>query len=405
VTTVFRLDLATGELHDRRRTPHGGLIARAHLTRVGVFQYTMPDGTSRRELRHPEDVFSADSLATYPHAPVTVDHPGRVDTKNWRDHAVGHVAGPVKREGDFVSGELTVEDSDAIARAESGKLQEISCGYQCGIDPTPGTYDGQEYDVRQKDIRINHVAMGPSGWGRMGPEVRLRLDGGSAVSGLVAGVHYVRADSSSPEGQPMTDDEKKALEKAQADADQANKDLEKARADAKDAKNEAEKLAAKTREDAATIAKLTAEKEVLKLQVSRETTDQRASEAAAATEKLVEETIQLRSDARELVGADWKYAGKSNDQVRREVIKALEPDMKADALEGPALVAVYDLAVSHARKVAGANAHLRTTVTGPLDTSDAAGGDAAKARAAMIAKKTDAWKKKPSRIDRSKGAK
>ena len=391
MTTVFRLDLATGQLQDRRRTPHGGLIARANLTRTGVFTYAMPDGSSRRELRHPDDVFAADSLATYPHAPVTVDHPGRVDTKNWRDHAVGHVAGAVKREGDFVSGELTVEDSDAIARAESGKLQEISCGYQCGIDATPGTYDGQDYDVRQKDIRINHVAMGPSGWGRMGPEVRLRLDSGAGVSGLHDPAHYVRADSSSPEGQPMTDDEKKALEKANADADQANKDLEKARADAK------------TREDA--IAKLTAENEVLRLQVSRETTDQKASEAAATTEKLVEETIQLRSDARELVGADWKHAGKSNDQVRREVIKALEPDMKADALEGAALVAVYDLAVSHARKVAGANAHLRSTITGPLDTTDAAGGDAAKARAAMIAKKTDAWKKKPSRLDRSKGAK
>ena len=37
--------------------------------------------------------------------------------------------------------------------------------------------DGTPYDRVQRNIRYNHVALGPRGWGRMGPRVRLRVDG------------------------------------------------------------------------------------------------------------------------------------------------------------------------------------------------------------------------------------
>jgi hypothetical protein len=40
----------------------------------------------------------------------------------------------------------------------------------------PGVWQGQHYDAVQRKIRGNHVALGPKGWGRAGPEVRLRLD-------------------------------------------------------------------------------------------------------------------------------------------------------------------------------------------------------------------------------------
>lgn len=179
---VYRLDLSSGSIGQKRRTPQGGLIADANLTRTGVFEYRDSNGGTRRELRHPDEVFHPDSMATYPLAPVTVDHPGRVGPHNWKEHAVGTVGPDVRQNGHFVTGEIHIQHQNAMDRALDGDLKEISCGYHCDVDPTPGVYQGKPYDVAQKNMRINHVAIGPEGWGRMGPETRMHLDAGAAVS-------------------------------------------------------------------------------------------------------------------------------------------------------------------------------------------------------------------------------
>lgn len=53
------------------------------LTRVGIFEYQNPDGTIRRELRLPEEVFAPESLASYKGKPVILTHEaGMIDTEN-----------------------------------------------------------------------------------------------------------------------------------------------------------------------------------------------------------------------------------------------------------------------------------------------------------------------------------
>ena len=47
-------------------TPEGYLKDRPILTSCGIFEYTNPDGSTRRELRLPEDVFAPDSLRIVP---------------------------------------------------------------------------------------------------------------------------------------------------------------------------------------------------------------------------------------------------------------------------------------------------------------------------------------------------
>jgi uncharacterized protein len=427
---VYRLDIASGEVGERRRTPHGGLLLKAKLTRTGVFDYAMPDGSVRKELRHPDDVFHPDSVATYAHAVVTLDHPGRVNPSNWKDHAVGHVASAA-REGNFMAGEVTLDDAGAIQKAEDGKAQEVSCGYTCGIDPRPGVYDGKPYDVSQKQIRINHVGVGPAGWGRMGPDVRLHLDSAMAVSGAGNGPdlpHYVREhDDANPRGphgeSSMTPEEKAAFDKAQADAAKAQADLEKARADAKDATAAAEKVAAQARADAAELARFRGENEMLRIQVKKETEDSTGAAARALHEKAVEVTIGLRSDARRVFATEsdpegklWKHDGKTNDAIRREVIKEIAPDMDVDKLDATerkdaqgqklmnALESVYDMAVQSHKRVDAAQKQLAQTVTAGLrgDGSDDDEPDAPSAREKMIKKKQDAWKLTPKRIDRGR---
>ena len=60
------------ETSPAEKTAEGFLIARAPLTSVGVFTYRNADGTPRRELRLPEEVFSEESLATLKLKPLTL---------------------------------------------------------------------------------------------------------------------------------------------------------------------------------------------------------------------------------------------------------------------------------------------------------------------------------------------
>lgn len=160
-----------------RKTGAGGLRVDANLTRTGIFTYQTPNGP-RREYRPNDEVFKADALDGFRGAPVTVGHPGLVTPANWRTLSVGHVGDDVRADGSFVAASVIIQDADTIAKVERGELRELSCGYDVDLDETPGTTpEGERYDAIQRNIRGNHVALGPEGWGRAGRDVRLRLDG------------------------------------------------------------------------------------------------------------------------------------------------------------------------------------------------------------------------------------
>lgn len=174
---AFRYDAAPiGAVH---RTPQGGIRVPATLTRTGIFEYLNPDGTTRREYRAPEEVFSEESLATLRGAPVTNLHPAgdRVDAETWRSKAVGHAGEDARKadDGIHIAATVYVQDAATIALVESGERQEISLGYDQDYVAEPGVSpSGERYDGRQTRIRYNHVALVPRG--RAG-SARLRLDG------------------------------------------------------------------------------------------------------------------------------------------------------------------------------------------------------------------------------------
>lgn len=164
------------------RTSQGFLRIDANLTRVGVLLYRNEDGSVRRELRHPDEVFNADSLASIAAAPVTDLHPsdGLVTPDNVGDHRRGHVSDMVTTDSGkrFITAPIYVEDRSLIDLVERGDRRELSPGYTCVLDETPGNWNGERYDAIQRDIRYNHVALGPKGWGRSGSEVALKMDSG-----------------------------------------------------------------------------------------------------------------------------------------------------------------------------------------------------------------------------------
>ena len=166
-----------------RTTKDGYLVANVRVARTGIQIYgghqVDPDGSlglrDRAEVkvyRPPEEVFHQDSLNSYAHRPVTNDHPMELVTAdNWKSLAVGQTGGEVVRDGDWVVVPMVLMDSGMIQAVKAGK-QELSMGYQCLIDPTPGvTADGQEYDVIQRNQRMNHLAVVDAA--RAGPEARI----------------------------------------------------------------------------------------------------------------------------------------------------------------------------------------------------------------------------------------
>ena len=162
------------------RTPQGFLRIDANLTRVGVLLYRNEDGTVRRELRLPEEVFRDDSLTTLGGAPVTDLHPsdGLVSPVNVRELQRGHVSESIEHDERFVNAPVIVQDQALIEMVEKGERKELSPGYTCHLDETPGEWNGEKYDAIQRDIVYNHLAIGPKGWGRSGSEVALKMDSG-----------------------------------------------------------------------------------------------------------------------------------------------------------------------------------------------------------------------------------
>ena len=161
-----------------KRTEQGFFRLRGSLTRVGVLVYKRKDGEVIRELRVPEEVFADESLETLNGAPVTNLHPAEfVNADNSKDLMAGVISeGTVKPDGHLISGNLLITDSSLIGAIDTGKRKEISPGYKVNLEMGEGEWNGERYDAVQRLIRYNHVALGPSGWGRSGPEVSLRLD-------------------------------------------------------------------------------------------------------------------------------------------------------------------------------------------------------------------------------------
>ena len=160
----------------RRRTPEGFLQMRARIGRAGIQDYRAgeiggPAGAASdspvRVYRPPAEVFDPASLASFAGKPVTLDHPpAMVDSRNWKQVAVGHSGSSVERDGQHLATDLVVTDAAAVARAEAGS--ELSNGYWADFDFTPGlTPEGEPYDAVQRNIRGNHVALVDQG--RCGP--------------------------------------------------------------------------------------------------------------------------------------------------------------------------------------------------------------------------------------------
>ena len=234
---VFRCD--DGEkLAKFQRTATGGAIIPARVARTGILRYMQPDGSMRVEYRPEEEVFKADSLASLDRVPVIDfdDHRALVTPDTYSRTTRGTSTGG-RRDGKYVAADLYVEDRATLDSIESGKRSDVSAGYVCRLDFTPGVFEGEPYDAVQRDISFNHVALCPPNRGRSGPDVGLRLDskeGTNMKTIRLDGVdyeygseaHLAKIDSMN---QAKVVDLQKRLDAAEGEKDAAKKESRKNR--------------------------------------------------------------------------------------------------------------------------------------------------------------------------------
>jgi uncharacterized protein len=350
--SVKRFD--SGSLRKPKRLSTGFLRADAFLTKTGVFVYRNPDGTERRELRLPEEVFRADSLQSFETAPLTDDHPSEMLTS---DNAAAHVKGAVsevRADGSLVRGTVTVYDSALITKMSAGKV-EVSCGYECDLDHSPGTWRGQRYDAIQRNIRGNHVAIVDAG--RAGSDVRVRMDSADAVC-------VGSADGETKRMTVKIDGIEIELEETAGKLVQSKlSELEKqtARADAAEASLSQERAARKDAEDPAKI------------------------------DARVNARVALVSEARKHLGADARLDGMSDRDVRAAVVEKLQPGAKLEGKSEDYVTARFDAAIESvgARSVDAALVAANAVATQGARTD---GYDESTARAKAAEAARNRWK-------------
>ncbi len=314
-TSAIRFDLS-GRLGKFTRTPSGGLQIPAYISRVGVQTYQDAEGRVVREFRPPSEVFDEASYRSFEGAPVTRLHPPElVNPTTWRTHVIGNVRN-VRPDGNRVAADLVIEDAKAIEEIEAGELVETSAGYEAAVAPLGGVYEGESYDATQQSIRGNHVALGPAGWGRAGPSVRLRVDAAHEVIGA-------------PERAPRSD--------LMSTSRMVKVDGIPYEAGSESHIHAVERLIGQLEVKAAEATKRadSAEGDLEKLRKEHDELKQRA-DAAESTEELdarINSRLALVDKARKVLGDAYKWAGKSDRQIMVDALKKSGHSVADDATD------------------------------------------------------------------------
>ena len=327
-------DAINYETNPAEKTAEGFLIARAPVTSIGVFSYRNPDGSERRELRLPEEVFAEESLASLKMKPLTLLHPDeKVTPENVGNLSVGSVGSDVTSDSYRVYVSLTATKKDAIDSVENGSARSLSCGYDCDIEWTSGTWMGMKYDCIQRNIRYNHVALVPVP--RAGDGNAIRMDSAGTPTLPDMNKHEnntnqedkmdkIHLDGADYQAEPQVI---AAYNKAVDRADGLEKKLEKARTDAK------EQL------DKLTAAKSTVEAERDSI---KERLDAMEKEMPGKIEKAIKDRLELVGKAT-AAGVEVK-ADMADADIKKAVISKVFPSANLDGKDDAYIAARFDCA-------------------------------------------------------------
>ena len=368
------------------KTAEGFLIARAPVTSVGVFTYRNDDGTPRRELRLPEEVFAEESLASLKMKPLTLLHPDKeVTPQNIDELAVGSVGSEVDTDSYRVYMSLAVTKADAIAAVDNGSARALSCGYTCDIEWTSGTWMGVHYDCIQRNIRYNHVALVPAA--RAGDGNAIRMDGFGELEKLPENhkqlnegkmnLKTIHLDGADFQAEPQVI---AALDKAQNRADAAEKELSQLRTDSKAA---AEKAAA----------------EKAAVEAERDTFKERLDSIEKEMPSKIDAAVKSRLDiVRKATAAGVEVRDDMADSdIKKAVVKKYYPNANLDGQEEAYINARFDCACEQAAKEAENKSRQDAAETTHHNVNPTAQEKLEASKKAYNERMDSAWQDKPNK--------
>lgn len=331
-------------------TPEGWIRDRPVITRTGIFEYRTRDGKTRREFRPDTEVFNTDSLVSIAGIPITDNHIGILTAKNHKG-VIGTVISSGLKEDTNVLADIIIHDSTKL-----GDRRDLSLGYTCDLDETPGqTENGEKYDAIQKNIKYNHLAVVRSG--RAG-NARLRLDSSDAVNGLF------------DQENDMTETKLVTIRLDNIDYPAAPEIANRL------AKYETEEGELRSKLDS-----LTAERDSLMASLNEE--KDKTDKAAKAAVVAARARIKLEELAK---NAGVTFDDNTTDrQIKESVVKKLRGDtFKFDGKSDDYVDSAFDLSVTEQRNTDDRMKNQRQQMNTRTDTNDSSKGNQHDARQRMI---------------------
>jgi hypothetical protein len=288
-------------------------------------------------------------MATLEGLPVTEDHPAEfVSTKNANDFIVGMSSNTPKRiyapkQGDseeYIQQKVTFFGQDCIDKIQDGKKRELSLGYECLVDETPGTWKGRAYDCVQRDIRYNHLSLVDRARG--GPSCRVITDSDDPIKMQICDGVSLHYNNDKPQEKlqmkvllidgvkhEVSDEIHAAYTKSQNDSAEVLK-----RADAK-------------------------QKELEKLQAIKDDLDEKLNQDTAAENKkmfdaAVKGRVDLEGQARKIIGDDEELSLLTDSEIKSKVVLKVRPKANLDGKDEIYIDARYEMALEDAEDAAEA---------------------------------------------------
>lgn len=363
-----------------KKTPQGFMKAFANVSRTGVFAYRNADGSIRRELRLPEEVFSSKALDTLKTAPITYGHPIEegsyvlVNPKNVKKFSVGVLGDEIHTDDKFISASLVITDPSVVEAVEKGDRREISLGYNCEVENSSGTWNGQQYDCIQRNIVYNHAAIVKRG--RAGSDVSIRMDATDATT--------IYNDENEIEG-------KTTMEKTTIKLDGIDFDVNPQVAQAMDKvlSNKQSELASIKEELETTKGQLDA----TKADLAKAETARMDAEDPAKLNDAIKARVELLTKAKKILGEGAEIDELNERQVKEAVIAKVNPEMKLDSVEDAYVNGSFDHIVStyksKAESMAATRSAAEATAKGENDVKKL---DPEARRKALLSQYANAWK-------------
>ena len=149
------------------------------LSKVGIYPYlgkqiddSLKPNKIYRVYRPAEELLNKETVRSFNLVPLINDHEmlGKDFKPAEKKGIDGIIYNPRVAHENMLIGNIKIYSERMMKDIKNGK-KELSMGYTCTYDLTPGDWDGQPYDVVQRNLRGNHVALVDKG--RMGSDVRV----------------------------------------------------------------------------------------------------------------------------------------------------------------------------------------------------------------------------------------